>query len=133
MQTSEPAADASRAERAAQLGLAEYQLEIYDTLLAQEGSPIPREILPILARWLDKIDFGPLLVGRPDAAKITETSTRTVSYMISRHPQWMRPLIEPTSGDGLTPVIQLWLVAKVRAYARWRAAQKQLGESEGDD
>jgi len=133
MQTSDQDAAAAKAERAASLGLADYQLDIYDTLLAQEDRAIPREVLPILARWLDSIDFGPLLVGRQEAAKITQTSIRTVSYMVGRHPQWMRPLVEPTSGDGVTPLIQLWLEAKVRAYSRWRLASRQLEDGEGDD
>lgn len=121
-----PGTPASAADRAASLGLAEYQLEIYDTLLAQQDSKIPREVLPILARWLDKIDFDRLLIGRVEAGNMLKVTPRQVANIGLKFPQWMHPLIAPLGANGETPVIELWLGAKVRGFVRWRDTERML-------
>jgi hypothetical protein len=128
---STPGAPASAAERADALGLAEYQLDIYDALRTQPDSPIPLWVLPILARWLDKIDFNRILVGRAEAAAIISTGTRNVTYHMDHFPQWLAPLVSPAAEGSDKPAILLWLRAKVRGYARWRESEriiKDLGD-----
>lgn len=119
-------ATASVAERAESLGLAEYQLEIYDTLRSQPNSPIPPWVLPILARWLDKIDFDRLLIGRVEAGAIMKVAPRNVGYQMETFPQWLRPLVSPAAAEGGKPAIQLWLAAKIRGYVRWRETERVL-------
>lgn len=111
---------------AEELGLADYQWRIYRTLLAQPGSRIPKDALPTLARWLDRIDFGPLLVTRVEAAEIMGVGLRTVERTAAKYPQWLSPLVHPYGTDGVTPIIELWLGAKVEGWRRWKDVEAKL-------
>lgn len=121
--------------RAAALGLAEYQLAIYDNLVRQvdQGAKIPRDVLPILAHYLDKIDLTSLLMGAQEAAETLGISLRGLPNTIARHPHWMRPIVEPVRSDGVTPIIQLWLRARVNAYAAWRSTEGTRARLLGPD
>lgn len=120
-----PPAPSEAERRAAALGLAEYQLAIYDSLVAQvdEGARIPRNALPIMANYLDKINLTGLLIGAQEAADTLGVSLRQLPNLITKHPHWMKPIVEPVRSDGVTPIIQLWLRARVDAYAAWRATE----------
>lgn len=116
--------------RARELGLADYQWEIYQTLLANPHNKIPREVLPVLARWLDRVDFGALLIGREEAAGIIGVNPRTIERHVIKFPQWMTPTVSPYGDDGVTPVIELWLRARVESFARWRQADEGLRDQD---
>lgn len=120
----------ARVDHASELGLADYQYAIYRALLSNPDNKIPREVLPIMARWLDRVDFGSLLVGREEAAGIIGVNPRTIERHVIKFPQWMAPTISPYGDDGVTPVIELWLRARVESFARWRKAEDGLRDQD---
>jgi hypothetical protein len=119
---------ASTVDPAAELGLADYQYSIYRTLLANPDNKIPREVLPIIARWLDRVDFGMLLVGREEVMGIIgRSSPQTLRNYTREYRQWLQPLVAHYKDPLSPPTIELWLRAKAEGFARWQAADEVAG------
>jgi len=98
------------------LGLEDYQLELLGQLVEQaDRQGIPREVLPILAKYLDRIDWDPLLATPSAAAGILGVSERSLGDMIQSSFEWMAPFIWVRGPSGET-VVRVWLAAKVRAF-----------------
>lgn len=102
------------------LGLEDYQQELLAQLLAQaDERGIPREVLPILARHLDRIDFDRITVGAAGAAEILRVGERQVYNLVETNLEWMSPLTVARDAAG-QPRGQLWLASKLRAFQRVR-------------
>lgn len=102
------------------LGLEDYQLELLVQLAAQaDERGIPREVLPILAKYVDRIDFDRLVVTATGASEILRVSDRQVDRLIETNFEWMAPFV--TTRDRAGDVVsRVWLKARVAAFQRWR-------------
>jgi len=109
-----------RPDAGAILGLEDYQLELLHQLAAQaERQGIPREALPVLAKYVDRIDWDPILATPAEAAEILGVEERSLGNMVQSAFEWMAPFVWVRSKSGET-VVRVWLAAKVRAYRRVR-------------
>lgn len=107
---------------AAALGLTEdWQVELFKRLsetAAERG--IPLEDVPALARNLDKVDFGALLM---DPGEVTETlgiGYSNLDNMIARDPEWMIPTVWAKDEETGRTKIRLWLKTKIMSYKKYR-------------
>lgn len=102
------------------LGLEDYQVTLLEQLAAQaDERGIPREVLPVLAKYLDQIDFERLLVTATGAGEILGVSDRQVANLAEQHMEWMAPIVAVRNTAGEV-TYRLWLRAKVGAFGRVR-------------
>lgn len=105
---------------AAALGLEDYQVDLLHQLAGQaDERGIPREVLPVLARYLDRIDFDRLVVNAAGAGEILGIGDRQVGNLVERHYEWMAPLVTLRDRTGEVS-FRLWLATKVAAFQRIR-------------
>lgn len=105
---------------AAALGLEDYQVDLLHQLAGQaDERGIPREALPVLAKYLDRIDFDRLVVNAAGAGEILGVGDRQVANLIEEHYEWMAPLVTVRNAVGEV-TYRLWLKAKVGAFNRMR-------------
>lgn len=102
------------------LGLEDYQVALLEQLAAQaDERGIPREVLPVLAKYLDRVDFERLLVTSSGAGEILGVSERQVAYLAEQHLEWMGPMVAVRNAAGEV-TYRLWLKAKLSAFSRVR-------------
>lgn len=100
------------------LDLEDYQAALYVKLAEQaERQGIPREAIYHFAKYLDRIDWDPILSTSAEAAEILGVDDRSVTRTVSQSPEWMMPFIWARSKTGET-VLRLWLTEKVRAFKK---------------
>ncbi|MCE7937633.1 MAG: hypothetical protein DYG90_03350 [Chloroflexi bacterium CFX6] len=102
------------------LGLEDYQVTLLEQLAEQaDERGIPREVLPVLAKYLDRVDFDRLVVNAAGAGEILGVGDRQVGNLTEQHYEWMAPLVTLRDRTGEI-AFRLWLSAKVQRFAQMR-------------